>query len=353
MPSTCNDGPVPRRWTLGTALGVAAPLLAPAVVLAHGGLDLPAPSIESFVLGWGFDATVWLPVIGLALAWRWAVSRVARDHPNNPVPPRRSVYFALGLLTILVALDSGLARYDDTLFSAHMVQHLMLTLVAPPLLALAAPITLLLRVASPSTRRSLLLPVLHSRAVKVLAFPPVAWILFAAVMWGSHFSPLFDAALEDGLVHRLEHALYLGSALLFWWPVVGADPAPWRMSWPARLLYAGLQLPQNTFLALAIYSSSSPLYHHYATLTLPWLPDALADQQVAGGIMWLGGDMLFLTSLLLGVAAWLRDEERRAVQTDRRADAELAAIREREARLAAQRSGADPQPGIGEVSSSR
>jgi cytochrome c oxidase assembly factor CtaG len=344
-----------RRATLslvasGTALVFA--LAAPAVVLAHGGLVLPPPSVETFVLGWGFDATVWLPVIGLVLAWRWAVSKVRREHPDNAVPRRRTVFFLLGLLTILVALDSGFAQYDDTLFSAHMVQHLLLTLVAPPLLALSAPITLLLRAVSASTRRGLLLPILHSRVVKIVAFPPVAWILFAGVMWGSHFSPLFDAALEDGLIHRFEHALYLGAALLFWWPVIGADPAPWRMSWPGRLLYTGIQLPQNTFLALAIYSSSTPLYHHYATLTLPWLPDAVADQQVAGGIMWLGGDMLFLASLLLGVAAWLRHEEQRAVATARRAEAELAAIREREERLAARRA-AEGQSGIGEVSSSR
>jgi putative copper resistance protein D len=343
------------RHTVLLATSAATWLLAlavPSVVVAHGGLVLPPPSIATYVLGWGFDGTVWLPVIGLALAWRWAVGKVRRDHPDNPVPPRRTVFFVLGLVTILVALDSGFARYDDTLFSAHMVQHLLLTLVAPPLLALSAPVTLLLRAVSASTRRTVILPVLHSRAVKVLAFPAVAWIVFAGVMWGSHFSPLFDAALEDGLIHRVEHALYLGAALLFWWPVVGADPAPWRMSWPGRLLYAGLQLPQNTFLALAIYSSSEPLYHHYATITLPWLPDPVADQQVAGGIMWLGGDMLFLASLLLGVAAWLRHEERRAAATDRRADAELAAIREREARLAARRA-ADGQSGIGEASSSR
>ena len=321
-------------------LGVAAAvgwLALPAGVLAHGGEPIGPPTLATLLLGWSFDATVWLPLVALALAWRWAVGRVARDHPANPVPRRRSLWFALGLLTVLVALDSGFARYDTTLFSAHMVQHLLLTLVAPPFLALAAPITLLLRVVSPATRRRLVLPVLHSRPVRALAFPPVAWLLFAGTMWASHFSPLFDAALEDELVHRLEHALYLGAALLFWWPVVGADPAPWRMGWPARLLYVGLQMPQNTFLALAIYSSARPLYAHYASLELPWLPDALADQRVAGGLMWLGGDLLFLAALLLGVAAWLRHDERRAQRTDRLADAERAVIREREARLAARR----------------
>jgi putative copper resistance protein D len=310
---------------------------APGVVLAHGGPDLPSPSVASFVLGWSFDPLVWLPLVAIAVAWRLAVRRVGRAHPSNPVPRGRSWAFLGGLVVVLIALDSGVARYDTTLFSAHMVQHLLLTLVAPPLLALGAPITLLLRVASPADRRRFVLPILHSRVVRALAFPPVAWLLFAGVMWTSHFSPLFDASLEDEWVHRLEHGLYLGAAMLFWWPVIGADPAPWRMRWPARLLYLGLQMPQNTFLALAIYSATTPLYAHYASLTLPWLPTALSDQQTAGGIMWLGGDLLFLGALLLGVAAWMRAEERSTARVDRRLDAERAAIREREAVLAARR----------------
>jgi putative copper resistance protein D len=333
--SACDDDRVMRAVLAGATLLALAG--APAAVLAHGGDPVGPPGLDTLLFGWSFDATAWLPVLALALAWRWAVGRVSRAHPGNPVPRRRSVAFGLGLVTLLVALDSGLARYDTTLFSAHMVQHLLLTLVAPPLLALAAPVTLLLRVVGPETRRRVLLPILHSRPVRVLAFPPVAWVLFAGVMWASHFSPLFDAALENEWLHRLEHGLFLGTALLFWWPVVGADPAPWRMSWPARLLYVGLQMPQNTFLALAIFSSGRPLYQHYATLALPWLPDALEDQRVAGGIMWLGGDLLFLSALLVGIGAWLRHDERRAEQLDRRADAERAAIRDREARLAARR----------------
>ena len=139
-------------------------------------------------------------------------------------------------------------------------------MVAAPLIALAAPITLLLRLASPETRRRVVLPILHSRVMRFISFPAVAWIAFAAVMWGAHFSPLFDAALENPLAHDLEHALFLGTALLFWWPVVAADPMPWRLAHPSRSLYTFLQMPQNTFLAVIILSASVPLYQHYATL---------------------------------------------------------------------------------------
>ena len=107
------------------------------------------------------------------------------------------------------------------------------------------------------------------------------------------------------------------------------------MAPPVKVLYVGLQMPQNTFLALAIYMATVPLYSHYVTTVRSWGPTPLEDQQVAGGIMWLAGDFAFLTMLILLVLAWMRHDERRTVGEDRRLDAERAAIREREARLAA------------------
>jgi cytochrome c oxidase assembly factor CtaG len=218
-----------------------------------------------------------------------------------------------------------------------MVQHMLLTLVAPVLLVYAGPITLVLRASSAETRRRWIFPILHSRVLRFLSFPVVSWLVFAAVMWASHFSPLFDASLESEWIHRLEHGLFLGAALLFWWPVAGSDPSPWRMRPAAKVLYVGLQMPQNTFLALAIYLATAPLYAHYATTVRAWGPSPLEDQQAAGGIMWLGGDLVFLAAVILLLYAWMRDEERRTVGEDRRLEGERAAIREREALLAARK----------------
>jgi putative copper resistance protein D len=221
-----------------------------------------------------------------------------------------------------------------------MVQHMLLTMVAAPLIVLSAPITLVLRVATPAARHRWVLPVLHSRVVRVIGHPLVAWLLFTGVMWASHFSALFDAALEDAWLHDAEHLLYLSVGVLFWWPVAGIDPSPYRMSYPARILYLFLQMPQNTFLALAIYSASAPLYPHYVTLGLPWGPGPLVDQQAAGAIMWVWSDLTFLVALLLVVAAWMRDEEARTLRREARIDAERAALRERSAALAARLSAA-------------
>jgi putative copper resistance protein D len=218
-----------------------------------------------------------------------------------------------------------------------MIQHQLLTLIAPPLLVLGAPVTLVLRAVDGPTRRRWVLPVLHSRVVRVIGHPLVGTIVFAGVMWGTHFSPLFDQALEDRFAHDLEHLAYLVAGVLFWFPAVGVDPGPYRLTHPIRILYTFLQTPQNTFLAVAITFAPAPLYSHYATLVRGWGPDALTDQQIAGAIMWVGGDLVFLGSILALVIDWSRWEERDAGAAERRADAERAALRAREAAFATRR----------------
>jgi putative copper resistance protein D len=309
-------------------------LVAPTLVEAHGADSLIPPVPSDIVLDWTFDPSIAIPLLLVGATYLWCYRRVNEMHQANPVPRIRAVMFLAGLAVIEVALQSIVERYDTTLFSVHMVQHVLLTLVASPLLALGAPITLILRVARPEPRRRFLLPVVHSRAVRVLAFPVVSWFLFAGVMWGTHFSPIFEQSLQEPFVHQLEHAAYLTAGLLFWWPAVALDPGPWRMAHPVRAMYLFLQMPQNTFLALAIYSASAPLYAHYANLGLTWGPAPLVDQQIAGGLMWIIGDVVFIGAIVFVVLGWMRAEERETRRRERRADAVLAEIHERETRLA-------------------
>ena len=309
-------------------LPVLALLVAPRV-LAHGGEVPPPPDLAAFVLGWTFYPQVALSLVGAGAAYLWAVRRVNAAHPANPVPADRPVFFFLGLACVAVALMSGIERYDTELFSVHMVQHMLLVFGAAPAIVLAAPITLVLRVSTPGVRNRWVLPVLRSRVVKVIAHPLVAWLLFTAVMWGSHLSPLFDAALEDPLIHDLEHGLYLASALLFWWPVVGRDPSPWRLPYAARVGYLFLQMPLNSLLGVAILFSDQVLYPHYLTTGRPWPPTPLEDQQLAGAIMWGMGDAGFIVAILFVIAAWMRAEEaatrrHEAIEDARAAKAALA-----------------------------
>jgi putative membrane protein len=359
----CDHGAVPRSLLVGAArfgtsvaLGVAA-LAWPVSALAHGVVPAEPPSLSNLLLDWHLEPTVAVPLLLAAVGWLALVRRVRRVHPEHPVATSRSVYFVGGLAAIAVALMSGIEGYDTTLFWVHMIQHLLLVLVAAPLIALAAPITQLLRAAPRDVRNRVLLPVLHSTVVSALSHPVVAWLAFALVLWGSHFSPLFNAALEDRTAHDVEHGLYLVSALLFWWPVIGLDPSPRRMGYPARALYLLLQLPLNSFLGMAILFAQTPLYQHYATLGAPYGISAIADQQTAGGIMWLSGDIVFIVALLVLIAAWMRHEQREEPAADRRADLERARLGERADQLARTRAvaagAAANQAGSGDSSSSR
>lgn len=291
------------------ALPVSTILAVPAVLGHSGGGVPPPPTLTILALDWTFYPQVVIALLVAAVAYLAAVRRVNATHPASPVPLDRPVLFLVGLACLAVALLSGIERYDTELFSVHMVQHMLLVFGAAPAIALAAPITLLLRVATPAVRARWILPALRSRVVKVIAHPLVAWLLFTFIMWGSHVSPLFDAALEDPLVHDAEHALYLASALLFWWPVVGRDPSPWRLPHAARVFYLVLQMPLNSLLGVAILFSEQVLYPHYVTTGRTWPPSPLEDQQLAGAIMWGVGDAGFLVAILVVIAAWMRHEE--------------------------------------------
>ena len=332
-----HDFVLGRRRASGAVavgLGGALAVLAPGLAAAHGPVPAEPPTLANLALGWSFEPLVALPLLVAAAGWLALVRRIDRLHPASPVPAVRTVVFLGGLATIAVALLSGIERYDTSLFSVHMVQHLLLMLVAAPLIALAAPVTQVLRAASPEVRRSVLLPILHSTVAGVLGHPVVAWSAFTIVAWASHFSPLFDLALENQAVHTAEHVAFLAAGLLFWWPVVAADPAPRRLSYPVRALYLLLQMPPSSFLGMAIVFAAAPLYPHYATLGAPYGIDALADQQLAGGIMWLWGDVVLVGAILAVVAAWMRHEERDAPAAERRADADRARLRERADQLA-------------------
>ena len=322
------------RGTAAVGFGLVAVVAAAGPVLAHGPVPTEAPTAASLLLGWTWEPIPTLAIVGIVTWWLWAVRRVDRAHPTNRVPRRRTIAFLAGMLALAFALISGIERYDTSLFSVHMVQHVLLMLVAAPLLALAAPVTLILRLSSAATRRRWLLPILHSRVVRFLAHPVVAWVMFATMMWAVHFSPLFNASLENPLIHDIEHVLFLSGAFLFWWPAVALDPAPWRMSHPARIGYLFTQMTQNTFLAVVILNATTVLYPHYATLVRPWGIAAIDDQRLAAGIMWIAGDAIFLTAILAVVAGWMRAEARNEARDDRRAGEELTQIRIRERRLA-------------------
>jgi putative membrane protein len=266
---------------------------------------------------WTFDPTV---VAGLGCAGTLYLRGVRRVRRRDRQLTNRAICFMGGLVVLAIALLSPIDTYADTRLSVHMVQHLLLTMIAAPLLVLGAPVTLILRAATPAVRRRWVLPVLRSRLVRVLTAPVVSWTQFALILWVSHFSPLYEAAVRSTGVHALEHVLYIASAVLFWSPVAGLDPSPKRLSHPARLLYLFLAMPQASFLGLAMWGTSRVLYPSYqAALGVA----ALDDQRLAGTIMGSAGMLVMVPALGLVVLDWLAREEREAARTDARLGVEV------------------------------
>lgn len=304
------------------AAGVMTTLLLPQSVLAHG---LPAgePMFPGVLLAWSFDP---VPIVGVgvaAAAYLRAVREVNAAHRQTPVPPLRTAAFLGGLVAIVLALQSPIERYDTTLISMHMVQHMLLQFVAAPLLLLGAPLTLALRAATPAVRRQIT-GILHSRPVRTLTHPIVAWTLFVLVNWGWQFSPLYNVALENDAVHYVQHATFLGSALLFWWPIAGVDPAPRKLAYPGRAAYLAMAIPPNSFLGITLMGASPDFYPHYALLTRDWGPSMVEDLSLAGALMWGMGAMAFVAALLLTVGAWMRAEDRKTRRNEARPEVRAA-----------------------------
>jgi putative copper resistance protein D len=253
---------------------------------------------------------------------------------------RTAMFVGVGMGSFYVATSSGLAAYDTTLLSVHMVQHMVLSMLVPLALALGAPVSLALRTLPHAPRRWLLV-VLHSRAARVLSFPPLTLVLYVVSPWALYFSSWYDATLSHVWLHELMHLHLVVVGTLFFWPIVGIDPVPGRVGYPFRMLLVVLTLPFHAFLGVTIMGQETLIGgdHYRALAKLPgygWLRDPFDDQHLAGGLLWSSGDLVGL--LLFGVlfAQWVRASMKEAAREDRRLD-----LLERQAERAATSTGTD------------
>ncbi len=293
------------------------------VVLAHGGGVPPFAPPVLFTQTQPFSLAA---VVLVLTAWGYTYGVLRLSRAGTRWPAGRTVCFLVGLGFIGVATVSGLAAYDDVLLSAHMVQHMLLAMIAPIFLALGAPVTLALRTL-PGGGRRVLLGVLHSRVARFLTFPIVSFGLFIASPFVLYFSGLYRFSLENGWFHDLVHLHFLIVGCLFLWPLIGLDPLPGRLPYPLRALIVFLSTPFHTVLGLTVMQSSGLLGGDwYPSLELGWA-DPLTDQQLAGGILWAGGELVSVTMLAALVVQWMRDAEREARRVDRALDREEAAER--------------------------
>jgi putative membrane protein len=225
----------------------------------------------------------------------------------------RSAAFYSGLVALALAVASPLDAYSDRLFWAHMTQHVLLTMVAPPLLLLGHPWPRMLKPFAPSVRRPVVRAVLVGatlapvrRVGRWLARPLPALVAFSVVLLGWHLPALYDLTLRNLFVHDLEHLLFFSTALLLWVQLIpSATPRP-KLSDGQRVAYGTAALLVSWVLAVVLGFASSPLYDVYASLaSRPGGLSALADQQIAAGIMWVPASVPFLLAISFAAYRWL------------------------------------------------
>ena len=226
----------------------------------------------------------------------------------------RTGVFFFGVATLLFALVPALEAIAADLFSVHMLQHVLLTMIAPPLLFIGEPVRPLLLGLPDVLRARIVRPLALSGSVRgavhFLRHPLVAVVLFVGGVYLWHWPPLYDGAVEDARIHVLEHAHFFGAAMLFWSVVI--DPVPFRGTLPyaARIIYLLLAgAAQNTLLGGILSFSTLLLYPHYADRTVRYGLDALTDQRIGGALMWVVGDAVFLLGVSLAFFRWLAYEE--------------------------------------------
>jgi cytochrome c oxidase assembly factor CtaG len=291
--------------------------------LSDAAEPLPEFTLGRVVTDWAIDPIPFVVTAWAAGLYAWSVLVLRRRGDRWPVG-RTLAFVGLGMGSFAFATMSGLGRYDTTLLSVHMVQHMLLSMVVPLALALGAPVTLALRTLPPVPRRWLL-AVLHSRVAKVLAFPPLAFVLYVASPWALYFSPWYDASLSSAYVHQMMHIHLVLVGTLFFWPLMGVDPVPGRVSHPFRVLLTLMTLPFHAFLGVTIMGQTTLVggSHYLALREGPmgaWLPPAIDDQHLAGGILWASGDLIGVLFFAVLFIQWVRSSMKEAAREDRRLD---------------------------------
>jgi putative copper resistance protein D len=282
--------------------------------------------LHRVITAWTFEA---LPVVVIVLLGAaYCCGALTLRRRGDRWSSWRTVSFCGGGLgSILVATCSSLTTYDDVLLSMHMVQHMLLSMVAPVFLALGAPVTLALRTL-PRRLRGALLTVLHSRVAAVLSLPPLTLGLFIASPWFLYLSGWYEATLRSAVLHDLLHVHFVVVGCLFFWPLLGIDPVPGRVVYPLRLLMILATLPFHAFLGVTIMGMNTLIAGDwYRSLHRSWPPAPLADQQLAGGLLWASGDAVGLIFFAVLFVQWVRASQAEAAREDRRLDREEAAAR--------------------------
>lgn len=258
-----------------------------------------------------------------SLGWRRVRGRTAqnraasRGHSHWRADAMwRPFLYILGLLLLAIALLSPIDVLASQLFMMHMIQHLLLVMIIPPLLLLANPLPYWLwglpKSARLSAGRQFSRNARFRLYLQKATGPGLVWLAFVIVYWGWHDPNAYQLALRSALAHDLEHISFFVVSMLFWWHVIGAGPKIHRPLSPvARSGYALSAIPPNMLAGIAIVFATGPIYAYYEAMPRLWGISVMEDQRIAGVIMWVPGSMMFVIAALVVVARWLQAEEKK------------------------------------------
>jgi cytochrome c oxidase assembly factor CtaG/putative copper export protein len=317
--------------TMGVAVALsrtAPPVVAlpESTVKSLTGYDMP-PKVNAgnLLTLWRFDLFFVLLVLAMGGFYLAGVLRLRRrgDH----WPWGRLIAWFIGLLTIVSVTMTGVATYAPLLFSVHMAQHMTLAMMTPIFLVLGAPMTLALRALKPATikgdrgPREWLTAALHSRTTKVLAHPAVATALFVGSTYGLYFSPLFETLMRNHLGHILMLTHFIVTGFLFFWVIIGIDPAPHRLPHVGRLLVLFVTMPFHAFFGIALMNMGKPLAPGwYNAVHPPWSVSDVHDLQTGGSIAWAFGEVPTFIVMIVILFQWFASDSRQSRREDRKAD---------------------------------
>ena len=280
-------------------------------VFAHPGQP---PQPHDIWQAWNLVPSLTLPLVAIsglyavglvALRQRYGLSRSLRWRAGS---------FAAGMLAVIVALVSPVDALGSALFSGHMIQHMLLILVAAPLLALSAPVGPMLLALPPRWRTALGQGWKHQPALRAawrrLSSPFLVWGLHAATLWVWHIPAAYQVTLRSEPVHWLQHFSFLGTALLFWWVVFHPHGRQAFTRGPGGALYVFTMALQSGLLGALLTFSTQPWYPAYASTTPPWGLTPIEDQQLAGAIMWIPAGIIYVVAAVGVLGTWLYALER-------------------------------------------
>ena len=288
------------------------------------GMGLPPPFAWSHVGALAFSWVGLTVIIAAGLCYLAGSVRWTATHPDAPWSLKRTLCFGIGLAIVLIATESVVGVYDMVLFSDHMIQHLLLIMVAAGFFAMSAPLELALGTLPGALGRSLNAAA-DSKVGEVLGHPIVGFGLYALFIPITHLTSLFNLMLTHMWVHRLEQVGFLLIGYLFWRPVVAIEPSRHRLAPGLRLVYLALAVPVDTFTGLALAMSGHEMFPAYREMGRTWGGSLISDLHTGGSLMWIGGDLLMMGAMIPIAVIWMRDEEQKAREIDAKLDAEAAA----------------------------